>query len=72
MPDKNCTLSEMKVQSYFATHIGLVRDENQDSVFSHSEARLFIVADGMGGHQGAKWPLKWPSKSCPKAASLFG
>lgn len=44
----------MKVQSYFATHIGLVRDENQDSVFSHPETRLFIVADGMGGHQGGK------------------
>ena len=44
-----------------ASHVGLVRSENQDAFgcFPDGEAenlkeRLFIVADGMGGHQGGK------------------
>ena len=44
-----------------ASHVGLVRSENQDAYgcFPDEEAenvneRLFIVADGMGGHQGGK------------------
>lgn len=46
-----------------ATDIGLVRSENQDSygVFPEEPAeghysgeRLFVVADGMGGHKGGK------------------
>ena len=44
----------MKTESCFATHIGLVRDENQDSVFCNKKHQIFIVADGMGGHQGGK------------------
>ena len=44
-----------------ASHVGLVRSENQDAYgcFPDEDAdnlneRLFIVADGMGGHQGGK------------------
>lgn len=44
-----------------ASHVGLVRSENQDAYgcFPDEESdslkeRLFIVADGMGGHQGGK------------------
>lgn len=48
--------------SYGATsHVGLVRSENQDAYgcFPDEDTetvteRLFIVADGMGGHQGGK------------------
>lgn len=48
--------------SYGATsHVGLVRSENQDAYGSFPEndpdsadERLFIVADGMGGHLGGK------------------
>ena len=38
------------------TDKGLVREQNEDSIlfcsFEHSEVSLFIVADGVGGHEG--------------------
>ena len=38
------------------TDKGLVREQNEDSIlscsFDHSEVSLFIVADGVGGHEG--------------------
>ncbi len=34
------------------TDIGKARQENQDSFFVNPEIGLFIVSDGMGGHQG--------------------
>lgn len=34
------------------TDIGRKRKTNQDSIYSSIEERLFIVADGMGGHNG--------------------
>jgi serine/threonine protein phosphatase PrpC len=32
------------------THVGRVRDHNEDSYCVNSELQVFIVADGMGGH----------------------
>lgn len=32
------------------THQGRVRDHNEDVIFASDEAKLWIVADGMGGH----------------------
>ena len=32
------------------THIGCLRDKNEDSYFVDAESGLFIVCDGMGGH----------------------
>lgn len=43
----------MKVS--YGTDVGLVRSDNQDSIYTHqiSDASgLFIVADGMGGYEG--------------------
>lgn len=40
-----------------STDIGIVREENQDSVFVHAfddYSGVFIVADGMGGYEGGK------------------
>ena len=44
----------MKPVFYSATDIGPVRQSNQDSILTDGENRLFIVADGMGGHQGGE------------------
>ncbi len=33
-----------------ATDVGLMRENNEDAVLSNSEAGLWLVADGMGGH----------------------
>jgi protein phosphatase len=35
-----------------ATDIGMKRKTNQDSIHLYPEKKLFIVADGMGGHNG--------------------
>jgi len=34
------------------THVGMQREENQDSFFADPEPALFLVSDGMGGHKG--------------------
>ncbi len=39
-------LSEMKL-----THMGRVRTENQDAIFSFPKVGVFLVADGMGGER---------------------
>ncbi|MDE0119725.1 MAG: protein phosphatase 2C domain-containing protein [Bdellovibrionales bacterium] len=44
----------MKLVFYSATDIGPVRRNNQDSILADGDKGLFIVADGMGGHQGGE------------------
>ncbi len=34
------------------THVGKVRQENEDSYFADPESAIFLVSDGMGGHRG--------------------
>lgn len=37
---------------------GKVRDENEDSYYVNEDLSLFIVSDGMGGHQGGRLASK--------------
>ena len=36
------------------SHVGLVRERNEDRWFVNQTPPLFIVADGMGGQQGGQ------------------
>ena len=42
----------MGIISTGKTDIGLVRKTNQDSIYLSENLNLFLVADGMGGHNG--------------------
>ena len=44
----------MKLAFHSATDVGLVRQNNQDSILVDKENQIFVVADGMGGHQGGE------------------
>lgn len=40
----------LQLESFGISHIGLVRDHNEDAWQAFPEQGLFVVADGMGGH----------------------
>jgi protein phosphatase len=40
----------MHVKAYGLTHVGRQRQHNEDSFLVADEAKLYLVADGMGGH----------------------
>lgn len=44
----------MKVKVSGLTDVGLKRDNNQDNFLVDEELGLFVLADGMGGHQGGE------------------
>ncbi|MBO4836931.1 MAG: Stp1/IreP family PP2C-type Ser/Thr phosphatase [Clostridia bacterium] len=42
------------MKAYYQTHVGLVRDQNEDTVLVDERQGLYILADGMGGHQAGE------------------
>jgi PPM family protein phosphatase len=40
----------MELKAYGLSHVGRQRQHNEDSFLVEAEAKLFLVADGMGGH----------------------
>lgn len=44
----------LRLKAAGLTHIGMKRKQNQDNFLLVSEQRLFVVADGMGGHKGGE------------------
>ena len=56
----------MNIKSSAASHIGMIRTENEDAYLEDLEEKLFIVADGMGGAQGGAFASKKCVEICQK------
>lgn len=48
------TISPLRLEQQVSTHVGCVRSANEDSILGRSQAALWVVADGMGGHKNGQ------------------
>ena len=44
----------MNTLGYGKTNVGKKRESNEDSVYANSELGLYVISDGMGGHQAGE------------------
>src|SRR5262245_37880910 len=44
-----------RLEDFFTTHQGCVREANEDSLACRSRERVWAVADGMGGHKNGQY-----------------
>ncbi len=45
----------IRFEATAVTHVGMVRQRNEDAHIVHPSGRLWLVADGMGGHSDGRW-----------------
>ncbi len=50
----NSNAGSGNVRSVGLTHVGRVRSQNQDTVLASDDLKLWLVADGLGGHAGGE------------------
>ena len=62
----------MRYSAYGNTHVGKVRDHNEDSFFVSDEGGFFIVADGMGGLAAGEVASKIAKDTIAKALKKNG
>lgn len=48
----------MKIASHALTDVGKKRQKNEDNYLINEKLRLYIIADGMGGHSGGEYASK--------------
>jgi len=46
------------------THVGLKRQINEDSILADTDGGLWVVADGMGGHEAGEFASAMSFEAC--------
>jgi len=52
---RNLSMTDLQEYSYYATHKGPFRKENQDALVCRPDLGIYAVADGAGGHKGGRY-----------------